>query len=110
MPAAGGEPGVPGCLGVVMRVDVDPAGCEQQTVSIDDAMRVGGGGLARTSDLADDAVFKHDVGDGFGCAAAIDESGVADDGLFGICGSHALSTVVGLRVRRGGERWLSVEK
>ncbi len=44
-------------------------------------MCVRGGGLARAGDLADDAVFKHDVGDGFGCATAIDESGIADDGL-----------------------------
>ena len=61
-----------------------------------------GGGLASARDLADDAVFKHDVGDGFGRATAIDESGIADDGLFGICGSHAVSTLVrGGRARHG---------
>ena len=97
VPAAGSEVGVPRCLCVVVRVHVDPARGEQKAVGVDDAVCVCGGGLTSTGDLANDAVFKHDVGDGFGCATAIDESGIADDGLFGICGSHAVSTVV-----RGG--------
>jgi len=100
VPAAGGEVGVPRCLCVVVRVHVDPARGEQKAVGVDDAVCVCGGGLTSSSDLADDAIFKHDVGDGFGCATAIDESGIADDGLFGICGSHAVSTVV--RVGRAG--------
>jgi hypothetical protein len=99
VPAAGGEPGVPCGLSVVVGVDVDPAGGEQQAVSIDDAVGVGSGGFPRAGDLANDAVFKHDVGDGFRCSAAIDESGIADNGLFRVCGSHAPSTVVGVLVQ-----------
>ncbi|CAB4639057.1 unannotated protein [freshwater metagenome] len=82
MPAAGGEPGVPCCLGVVVRVHVDPARSEKKTIGFDDAMRMCCGGFACTQDFTDDAVFKDNVGGGLGGTTAIHETGIADDSAF----------------------------
>src|SRR5262245_39401947 len=66
-------------LRVVVRVDVDEAGCDRQAVGVDLAV----GGVADASDLYDLAVAHRDVGGNGRCAGAVDNAAAADDEVEG---------------------------
>ncbi len=62
-------------LRVVVRVDVDESGCDEQPVGVDRARRV----LGDRADLGDVAVAYADVGRACGRARAVDDGAALDE-------------------------------